>query len=74
MRVHVTSAVGAGTAIVGAFRQAASIFRRGGVTVEASNSHDDWFVLNKTAIRAEARLALCVFRPSAFVVVSGLSS
>ncbi len=46
--------------------------RRGGVTVEATNSHDNYFALNLVAIRAESRAALCVFRPVAFTAVSGL--
>lgn len=65
-RVVVTAAVDAGTALVGAFASAAQIFRRGGLSVEASNSHLDYFQRNKTAIRAEERLALAVYRPAAF--------
>ena len=42
------------------------------MTVEASNSHDDWFVKDQIAIRAEERLALACYRPSAFVQVIGL--
>ena len=34
--------------------------------VEASNSHSDYFQRNLTAIRAETRLALAVYRPEAF--------
>jgi HK97 family phage major capsid protein len=71
--VILSSVVGAGTALVGSFGQAAQVFRRGGVTVEATNSHDDYFVKNLAAIRAEQRLALAVYRPTAFTVVSGLS-
>lgn len=70
VQVHVTSAIGAGTMLVGAFRQGAQLFRRGGITVEASNSHSDFFQRNQTAIRAEERLALAVYRPSAFTVVT----
>ena len=65
--------VGPGTALVGNFGQAAQLARRGGVTVEATNSHGTLFLSNEVAIRAEERLALCVFRPSAFTTVSGLS-
>lgn len=68
--VHVTTAIGAGTMLVGAFKQGAQLFRRGGITVEASNSHSDFFQRNQTAIRAEERLALAVYRPSAFTVVT----
>jgi HK97 family phage major capsid protein len=62
----------AGTALVGAFKTAAQIFRKGGVRVEASNSHADFFVKNLVAIRAEERLALAVYRPAAFGEVTGL--
>jgi hypothetical protein len=40
--------------------------------VEASNSHADYFQRNLTAIRAEERLALAVYRPGAFGAVTGL--
>lgn len=71
--VVVTTAIGAGTALVGAFDTASQIFRRSGVTVEASNSHDDYFTKNLVAIRAEERLALAVYRPAAFTLVTGLA-
>jgi HK97 family phage major capsid protein len=70
LRVIVTSAIGAGTALIGAFRQGAQVFRRSGLTVEASNSHEDFFRKNLTAIRAEERLALALYRPSAFTTVT----
>lgn len=72
-RVIVTEAMAAGAALVGSFRMAAQVFRRSGLTVEASNSHADYFKRNLTAIRAEERLALAVYRPAAFATadVSG---
>lgn len=72
LNVVVTSAIGAGTALLGSFRQAAQVFRKGGLTVEASNSHSDFFQKNLTAIRAEERLALAVYRPAAFTQITGL--
>jgi HK97 family phage major capsid protein len=71
-KVVTTTAVTAGTAIVGAFAQAGQIFRKGGLTVEASNSHANFFQLNQTAIRAETRIALAIYRPGAFGTVTGL--
>jgi HK97 family phage major capsid protein len=65
LRAVVTSAVTEGAPIIGAFGTAAQVYRKGGLTVEASNSHSDYFVKNKTAIRAEERLALAVYRPAA---------
>jgi len=67
MRVVVTSAITVGTALVGAFNQGAAIWRKGGVTVE--NSHSAYFQTDMVALRAESRLALGVFRPSALVAV-----
>jgi HK97 family phage major capsid protein len=71
--VAVTPATPAGTGITGAFKTGAQIFRKGGVRVEASNSHADFFIKNLVAIRAEERLALAVYRPGAFGEVTGLS-
>lgn len=71
-RVVVTPAMAANTALVGAFQQGGQVFRKGGITVEASNSHADFFQRNLTAIRAEERLALAVYRPGAFGLVTGL--
>ncbi|PZE89947.1 phage major capsid protein [Curtobacterium sp. MCBD17_008] len=69
-RTVVTPAIAQGKALVGSFAQAASVIRKGGVTVEATNSDQDDFTNNRITIRAEERLTLAVRRPSAFVVVS----
>lgn len=68
----VTSAIPAGTALVGAGKQGATVYRKGGVRVEATNSNEDDFVHNRVTVRAEERVALAVRRPSAFVKVTGL--
>lgn len=72
--VAVTPVMTIGTGLVGAFGTAAQIFRKGGVRVEASNSHQDFFIKNLVAIRAEERLALAVYRPGAFGEVTGLDT
>jgi HK97 family phage major capsid protein len=72
-RVVLSTYVGAGTALVGNFAQAAHIWRRGGVSVEATNSHSDLFVKNISMLRAEERLGLGVYRPVAFTEVRGLT-
>ena len=72
-RVVVTPAIPAGVALVGAFSTAAQIFRKGGIAVEAANTHADYFIRNLTAIRAEERLALAVYTPGAFGEVTGLA-
>jgi HK97 family phage major capsid protein len=67
--VYVTSAIGnAGTALVGA-RAAGQVWSRGGVSVEATNSHSTYFTANLTAIRAERRLGLTLYRPQAMCEV-----
>jgi len=71
-KVAVSFGTAANSAVVGAFAQGGQIFRKGGLTVEASNSHADYFQRNQTAIRAEERLALAVYRPGAFGAVTGL--
>lgn len=75
--VVLSSVVGSGTAIVGCFGQAAQLYRRGGITVEATNSGyvggKDLFTTDQIALRAEVRAALATFRPVGFCVVSGLT-
>lgn len=66
--VVVTTAVGAGTALIGT-RSAAQVWRKGGLTVEATNSNEDDFLKNLVTVRAEERLALAVYRPTAFTEV-----
>lgn len=70
--VALTPAMTLGSALVGAFRAGGQVFRKGGLRVEMSNSHEDYFIRNLTAIRAEERLALAVYRPAAFGLVTGL--
>lgn len=72
--VAVTSRIAVNTALVGAFGTMAQVFYRGGLTVEASNSHADFFQANKTAIRAERRLALACYRPQAFHAITALQT
>jgi hypothetical protein len=48
------------------------LWRRSGITVEATNSHASYFANNLVALRAESRLALAVYRAGAFTKVTGL--
>ncbi len=57
--------VNEGAPVVGAFRDGATLWRKGGLTVEASNSHSDYFRKDLTALRAEERIAGTVQRPKA---------
>jgi len=65
--VYVTTALGgAGTALIGT-RDGAQVWNRGGMTVEATNAHSDYFFKDLAAIRAERRLGLTVYRSNAYV-------
>ena len=70
LRTVVTPAIAAGTVLVGAFQQGASVIRRQGLTVEVANQNEDDFVNNRIAIRIEERLALAVRYPKAFCKVT----
>lgn len=60
------------TGLVGAFNLAAQIFRRRGLTLEISDSHSDFFIRSKLALRITERLAMPVYRPAAFCKVTGI--
>lgn len=70
LRTVITPAVTAGVALLGAFQAGAMLFRKGGITVDMTNSDDGKFKNNISTIRAEERAALAVFRPNAFVEVT----
>jgi HK97 family phage major capsid protein len=70
LRTVVTPAITQGTALVGAFQQASTVYRKGGIRVESTNSHASDFTSNLVTIRAEERLALAVRRPLAFCSVT----
>lgn len=70
MRTVVTPMVDAGTVIVGALRQAATVYRKGGIRIESTNSHSDDFANNLITTRIEERVALAVRVPAAVVNVT----
>jgi HK97 family phage major capsid protein len=45
---------------------------RRGIDVQVSNSHADYFINGKQAVRADMRVALVVYRPSAICTVTGI--
>lgn len=67
-----TTAMPENTGLVGAFTPHAQVFQREGITFTISTEHASYFVENKVAILAEERLALAVYRPSAFCEVTGI--
>lgn len=72
LRTVVTAAIPAKTVLVGAFASAATVYRKGGVRVESTNSHADDFTNDKITVRVRERVALAVRYPSAFVNVTVL--
>lgn len=70
LRTVVTPAIAQGTALVGSFGQSATVYRKGGVRVESTNSHASDFTSNLVTVRAEERVALAVRRPSGLVKVT----
>lgn len=70
--VRQTTAMTENTALVGAFRPYAEVLRREGIQITLSTEHSTYFVENKVAILAESRLALAVYRASAFATVTGI--
>lgn len=67
LRTVVTPAVSVGTVLVGAFAQSATVYRKGGIRVESTNSHASDFTNNLVTVRAEERIALAMRRPTGFV-------
>lgn len=70
LRTVVTTAATQGEILLGNFRIGATVYRKGGVRVEGTNSHAENFTENKVTIRAEERIALAVRYPAAFVKVA----
>lgn len=70
LRTVVTTAVEQGKPLVGAFSQAATVYRKGGIKTEVSNSDGTDFIDNMLKVRVEQRIALAVRQPLALVKVT----
>jgi HK97 family phage major capsid protein len=73
LRTVVSTAITAGTALVGAFRYGGQIWQREGIRVESTNSNEDDFNFNLVSLRVEERLALAIYAPGAFCTVTGIT-
>jgi HK97 family phage major capsid protein len=62
-----STAVTQGTFFVGDFQRAAQVFDRRQNTVEISNQNEDNFIKGMLTVRAAERIALAIYRPSAFI-------
>ncbi len=67
-----TEVIPQGTVLMGDFAAHSELVMRKGVDVQVSNSHSDFFVKGKQAIRADMRAALIVYRDEAFLKITGL--
>jgi len=70
--VVLTTAETENTALLGDFQLYSEIRRKRGTNVKVSNSHDDFFIKGKLAIRADKREVLCIYRATAFCKVTGI--
>lgn len=68
--VCVTTAVDAGTIVVGAFKTCGSVVNSEGISIESTNTDQDDFIKNLMTIRCEERLALAIRRPKGFKVLT----
>ena len=67
VRVVETTAVTQGHFFVGDFRRAAQVFDRRQNTVEMVNTNEDNFIKGMITVRAAERIALAIYRPTAFL-------
>lgn len=67
LRTVQSQVVPVGKPVVGAFRSAASVLRKGGVRIDSTNTNVDDFENNLITVRAEERVGLMVTFPEAIV-------
>jgi HK97 family phage major capsid protein len=65
-----TVGIAAGTGLVGAFKEGATLWRKPGVRILMSDSHVDNFTKNILVLLAETRAQLAVYAPAAFIKLS----
>ncbi|RPJ38660.1 MAG: phage major capsid protein [Planctomycetaceae bacterium] len=70
--VVVTPADTENTCLLGDFQLYSEIRRKRGANVKVSDSHSDFFIKGKLAIRADKRLVLVIYRATAFCKVTGI--
>lgn len=73
LKVVQSTAIAAGTALVGAFKTAAQLWQREGIRVEATNTNEDDFNFNRMSLRVEERIALTVYQAGAFCTVTSIA-
>ena len=72
--VVTTPVLTSGTAVTGDYRNYSELAVRRGLDVQITNSHDTDFIHGIQAIRADVRVAMVHYRPTAFCQITGLSA
>jgi len=72
LAARISNSITQNTGLVGGFRPYAQVFRRQGATIEVSTEHSTFFTERKAAVLIYERLALAVYRPAAFVSITGI--
>ncbi len=60
------------TGIVGDFRNFSELITRRGIIVKISDSHDDFFIKGKKMLRADVRVVIIFYRPTAYCQLTGI--
>jgi HK97 family phage major capsid protein len=68
----ITTAETENTGLLGDFQLYAELFRGSNIDIKVSDSHSDYFVKGKQAIRADEYVTLVVYRASAFCKITGI--
>lgn len=68
----ITTAETENTALLGDFQMYSEMHNRRGANIKVSDSHSDYFIKGKLVIRADARVALTIYRANAFCKVTGI--
>lgn len=72
LRAVMAQALTENTGLVGDFANFSELDIKRGIDVQVSNSHSDFFINGKQAVRADMRVALVIYRPAAFCTVTSI--
>jgi HK97 family phage major capsid protein/HK97 family phage prohead protease len=70
--VVTTTFLSQGTAVVGAFKMGAQIFRRQGVVIKTTDSDGSKFLSNISTVLAESRFTLACYQPNKFCTITAI--